>query len=171
MQSFKRYLKFIAISFLIGLIIGLVGKNIYSLTAKQPCKWYKKPILINCTGELINEETIKRAVDYWKDKGEEILFYQYDGSEIVCNQSGKLDGFIILREDNGIIKERDVLATTKRYHKNTVQLIAAEIYFKDGTYNFILLLEHELGHAFGYNHKKIPGYIMHPYYDLMGKKF
>jgi hypothetical protein len=167
----RQYFAIILFCSLFGLLIGTVIKNIYYLTAKQPCVWYTKPIVVNCIGEEIKEETITRAINYWNSKGEEVLFYQYNGSEIICSKKGKWEGFIVIREDNGIIDERDVLAATKRYHKNTVEIVSAEIYFKEGTHNFILLLEHELGHAFGYNHKKIPGHIMHPYYDLMGDKF
>jgi len=167
----RRYLSIIILGSIIGLTFGLLFKNIYHLTAKQSCKWHEKPILINCVGEELKEETILRAIKYWDDKGEEILFYQYYGNDTICNQEESLEGFIILRKDNGIIKEREVLATTKRHYRNMFQLISAEIYFDKGTYNFIYLLEHELGHAFGYNHKKIPGNIMHPYYDMMGTKF
>ena len=68
------------------------------------------------------------------------------------------------------ILEKEVLASTKRKSKlNIIQ--SAVITFKPGTHNFELLLEHELGHAFGYRHRKIPGHIMHPYYDMMGDKF
>ena len=37
--------------------------------------------------------------------------------------------------------------------------------------NLDLLLEHELGHAFGYGHYDVKGHIMHSLYEQMGPMF
>ena len=61
---------------ILGFLLGLTIKNIYNLTARQPHKWKDKPIIVNCAGNDIKESTIKRAVDFWHEKGEEIYFYE-----------------------------------------------------------------------------------------------
>lgn len=171
MRFLRDNFKFITCSFIFGLCIGIFLKGVYQYSAKQPSNWKHKPIIVNCIGPELEEETIQRAVDFWSSHGEHVLFYEHDADSSICNRTTRLDGFILLKKDDGFIKEDNVLASTKRYTSYITTIVASEIYFKEGTYNFILLLEHELGHAFGYNHNKIPGYIMHPYYDLMGRKF
>lgn len=154
----------------LGFLIGLTIKNVYNLTARQPHQWKDRPVIVNCTGEDIKESTIKRAVDFWHEKGEEIYFYEYNFIESICKDVKLIDGFIIITTSKNAKNSDLTLATTKRSARLGV-IQSAIIEFKPGTHNFILLLEHELGHAFGYTHRKIPGHIMHPYYDMMGDKF
>ena len=48
---------------------------------------------------------------------------------------------------------------------------AATIYFNPGSYRLEYVLEHELGHAFGFTHLEEEGHIMHPEYGKMGERF
>tara|TARA_R110002153_G_scaffold57838_3_gene158882 strand:- start:301 stop:834 length:534 start_codon:yes stop_codon:yes gene_type:complete len=153
---------------LIGFAIGLLVKYTYSETAKQPISWKMKPIVVNCIGEEIKEETIIRAIDFWEKHGEEVYFYQYERSEKICSSSEAFEGLIVLRKSNDL--EPGVLAIARNY-SDISTVYYTEILFKPGTYNFILLLEHELGHSFGYKHKRIQGNVMHPNYDFMGDRF
>ena len=166
----KKYVWRLAAALLLGFLLGLTIKNVYDLTARQPCKWKYPPIVLNCSGNKIEEATIKRAVDYWSQQGEEIYFYEYKRLESICKDVDLLSGFIVLKTQEKEELEQNVLASTKRSARLGV-IQSATIVFKPGTHNFILLLEHELGHAFGYSHRKIPGHIMHPYYDMMGDRF
>ena len=160
----------ILLSLTVGFLLGISIKTIYNLTAKQPCYWKNDPVIVNCAGKDINEETIRRAVKFWREKGEHIYFYEYDKIDSVCESGKPLEGFIIINTQTTEQMEESVLAVTKRKSKLTV-IQSAIITFKPGRHNFVLLLEHELGHAFGYSHRKIPGHVMHPYYDMMGDKF
>jgi hypothetical protein len=155
---------------ILGFLLGLTIKNIYNLTARQPHKWKDKPIIVNCAGDDIKESTIKRAVDFWHEKGEEIYFYEYNFIESICKDIELTDGFIIITTSKNAKGSDLALATTRRSARIGI-IQSAIIEFKPGTHNFVLLLEHELGHAFGYSHRKIPGHVMHPYYDMMGEKF
>jgi len=157
------------ISLTIGFFIGTAAKEVYNLTAKQPCSWKQPPIIINCI-DTIDEETIKRAVKYWSSKGEEIYFYEYRVISNICDNPTLTPGLIIIAKEGKNKLEDAVLASTSRSSK-LGDIISAIIYFKPGTENLPLLLEHELGHAFGYTHRKITGNIMNPYYDLMGTRF
>jgi len=152
---------------MIGFAIGLLVKYTYSETSRKPASWKMKPIIVNCIGEEIKEETISRATKFWENKGEEIYFYQYEGIESICSSSEAFEGLIVLRTSNEL--DNGVLAKARNY-SNINTIYYSEILFKPGTYNFLLLLEHELGHSFGYKHKKIQGNIMHPNYDFMGDR-
>lgn len=165
-----KYVWRLTAALIVGFLLGLTFKNIYDLTARQPCQWKYPPIVLNCSGSEIEESTIKRAIEFWADKGEEIYFYEYNRLGSICKDVDLISGFIVLKTQEGEDLESGVLASTKRSSRLGI-IQSATIVFKPGTHNFILLLEHELGHAFGYSHRKIPGHIMHPYYDLMGRKF
>lgn len=169
MSSMSKAWRLLA-ALLVGFVIGVTIKITWELTAKQPCKWNNPPIIINCTGKDLSEKTIIKAVKYWAKHGEEILFYEYSPVDFVCKNDSFVDGFIIIKTDvENTIKE-GVLATTSRQSRlGTIK--SAIILFKPGTHNYLLLLEHELGHAFGYSHKNRLGHIMNPYYDLMGPRF
>lgn len=129
--------------------------------------------MINCIGPEIKETTIIQSIKFWEKRGHNILFYEYEPQLEICKTSYySLDGFIILRKEDKVIKELDegVLAST--YRKLIFSEIkSSEIIFSEGSYNYSLLLEHEMGHAFGYGHISKLGYLMNPYYGLMGDKF
>ncbi len=160
----------ILLSLTVGFTLGISIKTIYNLTAKQPCYWNNDPVLINCAGNDINESTIQRAVKFWKEKGEHVYFYEYKGVDSICKDVKPLDGFIIIKTQTTETMKQNVLASTSRRSRLGV-VQSAIITFKPGRHNFLLLLEHELGHAFGYSHTKVQGHVMHPYYDMMGDKF
>jgi len=168
----SAYMSFwrICLVLFLGFILGFSIRTIYNLTAYQPCYWKHDPVIINCTGKAIKEETIQNAIKFWKEKGEHVYFYEYDYRESICNKKESVYGFIVLKTQTEEILEKDVLASTSRESKLGI-IQASTIIFKPGTHNLALLLEHELGHAFGYGHVKIPGHIMHPYYDMVGTKF
>lgn len=155
-----------------GFCLGLFCKNYYIENSSQPVSWKTRPILINCAGDLIDEKRIIEALDYWSKHGEEIYFYEYKPLTSICLLENKnLDGFIVITEEDDYYKIEDsALASTKRLSRLTM-IKSACIVFKPENFNLPLLLEHELGHAFGYTHKKRIGNIMHPYYDMMGKRF
>jgi hypothetical protein len=153
----------------IGFCLGIMVKTYYNYAVKKPNEWVTPPIIVNCLGDDINEETIKRAVDFWDKENEKVYFYQYERIDKICDYPGeKINGMIVLREAKKL--KADTLAQT---HVFTIgnKIIFADIVFRKDTYNYILLLEHELGHAFGYKHTPIAGHVMHPKYDFMGDKF
>ena len=155
----------------LGFWTGVFFKNYYIANSSQPVSWKTRPILVNCAGDLISEERIIEALGYWSKHGEEVYFYEYNPLADICLLENKnIDGFIIITgEDSSNKIEDPALATTKRISR-LVMIKSACIVFKKENFNLPLLLEHELGHAFGYTHKKRIGNIMHPYYDMMGKR-
>lgn len=161
----------LALILVMGFILGLSGKFIYFQTARQPQSWGEnRPIIVNCIGSDIKEETIVNAIKYWSGNGELVPLYIYEQYDSICKNNQQFEGMIVLRIAEVDYLDPTVLALTKTTAKMNV-IVSSEIYFRKDTYNFSLLLEHELGHAFGYRHKNIPGHVMNPYYDLMGSKF
>ena len=156
---------------LIGFALGITFKLYYGYAVKKPNKWQNPPIIVNCIGEEISEETIKRAVDFWSEKKEEVYFYQYERINSICDSKDHNSGLIVLRKETELEGglDPDILAITKVY-SITNRITRSNIYFRENTYNFTLLLEHELGHSFGYTHVNIIGNIMHKNYDSIGPR-
>ena len=85
----------------------------------------------------------------------------------VCKNK-HLDDFIILRKaPNSYLDSATIASTTRR--TQVFRMKSAEVWFRPGSYNLDLIIEHELGHAFGYGHLEEVGHIMHPMYDKMGR--
>lgn len=165
-----KKLVFFVIAGFVGLILGTTIKKTYVINSFKPYYWGSPPVIVNCIGEELHESTIKNAVEFWDKKGHKILFYEYQKIENICEKKEALDGFIILKKEESNL-EPGVLASTYRNSNGYFEIQSVIIYFDDDTYNYYLLLEHELGHAFGYSHKNKIGHIMNPIYDYMGSKF
>lgn len=172
-MMWKRYrLLLTPLFFGIGLIIGTGLILSYEATTFHPWTWgvNDPPIIANCYGEDFNELYIKRAVKYWETKaGEKIGFIEQDPPTSVCKHDGMLDGWIILRKAPGIGHDGTLASTTRKTVLGKIR--AAEIRFSPGSFKLEMIIEHELGHAFGYQHVDAKGHIMYPTYDHMGKKF
>ena len=121
---------------ILGFLLGLTINNVYNLTAKQPHKWKDKPIVVNCAGDAIKEATIKRALGFWNEKGEEIYFYEYKYIKSICEDIKLTDGFIIITTSKKAKNSDLYLALTKRAARLGV-IQSAIIEFKPGTHNFI----------------------------------
>ena len=157
-------------SLLLGFSVGLGGKILYEVKSFQPYSWDDNPpIVLNCYGEDFSELQMVRAIDYWVVRGYNIGFYEHNPPPTVCEQKD-LMGFIILRKGNHRQLDESTLASTKRKTFGLV-ITSAEIIYRPGSFNLDLINEHELGHAFGFNHVEEVGHIMHPLYHKMGKGF
>jgi len=155
----------LSIAFFIGLFIGTALLLRYESTSNKPWSWDSPPIIANCYGDDFNNLYVVRGVDYWVLRNEEIAFIIDKPPNSVCKHDF-LDGFIILKK--GVMKNDSTLAYTKRKIR-LGSIRASTIYFSPGSFKLELLVEHELGHAFGYQHTDKKGHIMHPEYENMGK--
>ena len=163
-----RKLLFLISAFTLGVLFGTIVVNCYEYVTLQPWKWKDPPIILNCYGEELNEAYIQQGVDYWKKFGYEFAFIEQNPSKKTCSKE-EIDGFVILKKritDKG----SGTLAVTRRkigfgYIRNAV------IYFNPGSYRINLIIEHELGHALGFQHVNIKGHIMYPTINGFGPKF
>ena len=154
---------------MVGLAIGTSITIGFYAKSFKPYKWSSAPIIANCYGSDFYEDRIKSGLAYWESHGEEAAFIIVDPPASVCDHEF-LDGFIILKKAPRNYLSDGTLAKTKT-KITALKLRAAVIYFNPGTQNLSYIVEHELGHAFGYKHIDKPGHIMHSNYDYMGPKF
>tara|TARA_A100001015_G_C15029584_1_gene732446 strand:+ start:535 stop:1053 length:519 start_codon:yes stop_codon:yes gene_type:complete len=159
------------VAFVLGLTVGFAGKVAYEESVLKPWAWAPGdgPIIINCYGEDFPEIQIVKAIDYWVLRGESVAFYEMNPPEAVCANE-HINDFIILRKaPPGYLNEATIAATTRR--TQLFNMRSAVIHFRPGSYNLDLIIEHELGHAFGYGHIEEEGHIMHPQYNKMGPRW
>jgi hypothetical protein len=166
-----KNLLFACLALLIGFSSGIGIKMGYEVTSFHPFSWPSNsdPIILNCYGDDFSELQLLRAIDFWAAKGHRIAYYEINPPDEVCEMES-LTGFIILRKANVSHLDSATLASTTRT-TTFATLIGATIAFNPGSQNLDLIIEHELGHAFGYGHVQIENHIMHPMYDRMGNRF
>ena len=157
----------LVIAFCLGLFLGASLLLYYESSSHKPWSWQDPPIIANCYGEEFTHLYIVRGVDFWVLRNQQIGFILEDPPESVCKHDF-LDGFILLKK--GTMSDDSTLAYTKR-KVLFGEIRASTIYFGPGSFKLDLIVEHELGHAFGFNHVVREGHIMHPQYEKMGKKF
>jgi hypothetical protein len=168
--SRPRIAGILLLCFVLGFVFGRGGINIHESTSLKPWSWASPPVVINCYGEDLNELYITQGVNYWLTKGESVSFIETTYIPEACEQES-LQGFIILRKAKPGQLKSSTLALTTRNFSGLKGLVSATIYFQPGAYRLENIIEHELGHAFGYTHVDLEGHIMHPSFDKMSGKF
>lgn len=168
-----RHLKIFGVCIVVlifGLILGTGIKITYESSTFKPYDWFDyTPIIANCYGEDFSEAQMQRAIDYWDARGHKVGFYEHNPPESICESDEDIWGFIILRKQRFGWGDGTLAMTTRVTTGFTIR--SATISYKAGSQNLSLINEHELGHAFGYNHLNIEGHIMHPNYFRMGSGF
>lgn len=131
--------------------------------------WKENPVLVICPSSNINELMVESALNYWKEKNLEVAFYHKDEDGKICNRSENLYGFILLRGNENKIGKNSYGRTIRAMRGTSIQSASIHIHNEYSRLN--LLLEHELGHAFGLAHVEEKGHIMNPIYNYVGEKF
>ena len=166
MLKYVSRLLMITTSLLLGIAIGTCMIIEYEQSTFKAYSWEDPPMIANCYGGDFNELYLKDSVEYWEKNGHKVAFIEQNPPDIICNEDF-MDGWIILKK-----KRQDGL--TIAYTKRRVvfgKIRASTIYFNPGSYRLDYIIEHELGHAFGYRHVESDGHIMHPEHESMGPKF
>ena len=159
------------VAILAGILIGSAGGLgiFYYNEVKnfRVASWKYPPIVVDCTFGALKEERINESIKYWNNLNHKIGFIEMNPSSKVCSND-QIHGFIIIKNAE---LAWDVLVKTHRKGSTTGRIDSAMIQLSIGNANLPKLLEHELGHAFGYGHLDIDGHIMNSSYDYSGYDF
>ena len=156
------------ISFMLGFVPAQYLINKHYLSKFKIFYWDEDPTLIICPSSNYKEDQVIKSLEFWKEKGHYVGIVHKDSKGEIC-KSKRLNGFIFIRGDVGGVGP-DSYAVTRR-HTDRAKLVFAELQVPNSNIDMPLLLEHELGHAFGFTHLNDNGHIMNESYHLIGKKF
>ena len=161
----------IFVAVLTGLLIGAAGGLgiFYHNEIKnfKAAEWTNPPILVDCTHGSLSVERLNESIKFWDALGHKIGFAETNPPAGVCLQD-HIHGFIIIKNAD---LEWPTLGRPQRKGNLSGEISSAYIELSFGDANAPRLLEHELGHAFGYKHLDIDGHIMHSIYDYSGYRF
>ena len=158
---------------IIGILLGssTYTDEIYLKTNEETnFKWESKPRVIICYPD-IPMQYLMRALDWWAIRGYKVENVTNNPNSGLCGLDMVPNTIIIRRAE---IDELDAekMAITRRFSLGPY-MVAAEVVFKREHIHKPLIVEHELGHAFGFTHvdQSEIGHIMNPMYEDMGQNF
>ena len=126
---------------------------------QQIGKWSMQPKIKICQGAPVSLSGLKSAIGWWLNRGYSYSALLTAGSNGPCIHDPP-EGYIFIRPDTSRKVEQDAFATTHVFVSDDNEIIWAVIYIKkDGVRERVL--EHELGHAYGWLHYDRLGHIMH----------
>ncbi len=137
--------------------------------------WRSPPKVILCDDAPISEERLISALDWWGNRGHRFKYVplseDYKAQEI-CKSALKSfpKGYIVIAKlvPEAVRKEIDMAVTRYLLEDDYINIKWAKVYFKAETVGERALVEHELGHAFGFGHIDIDGHMMHTYHTNSG---
>lgn len=167
------------LKYFLAVFVGYVGGHIalhHKLThipeirnGNSRYEWSEAPTVIVCYKDFPSEQ-LYRAIKYWENNGEQVGPVVADPPKTLCDVP-KISGAITIRKAPERMLQGNAVAITQRHFKFTYKISSAVIYFSGRSLGLDLVMEHELGHALGFNHMEIVGNVMHPTWENMGPKF
>ncbi len=131
----------------------------FSQKPVQKYNWIRPPQIRVCENTEISLERVRRAVNYWERLGYEFGKIYLDRFSFCMNP--KENEIAIVLPSQGI--PDDKMAATRVYtSKFTGEIMKAKIFILPRSGRKERVLEHELGHALGWQHYNHRSHIMHP---------
>jgi len=131
----------------------------FSQKPYQKYKWVTVPKIRLCQNTEVTLSRLQRAIDYWERLGYEFGEVYIDRFSYCMNP--KDNEIAIVLPEQGVIDDK--MAATRIYtSKFTGEIIKAKIYVLPRTGQKERVLEHEMGHALGWQHYNRKNHIMHP---------
>lgn len=136
--------------------------------SKEPVQkyyWTTPPNIRLCENTEISLSRVRQAVKYWEKIGYEFGEVYLDRFSFCMNP--KYNEIAIVLPSQGVIDNK--MGVTRVYtSKVTGEIVKAKIFVLPSTARKDRVLEHEFGHALGWQHYNSRGHIMHPNWWLGG---
>ena len=157
--------------FLLSCVTGADLENITNISGQEPAKafvigkptrkavWETPPKVRVCASTRLTMYRVENAIKYWERLGYK---FSYSYKDFIIDCMNPRYGEIIITIPEGGFSAHH-MASTRLYTSNrTGKIVMAKIFIlpKNGTKERVL--EHELGHALGWNHYSEKFHMMHP---------
>jgi len=146
---------------------NLVHVSLFS--PRKPAKiaeWRFTPDIRVCDFAPVSRDRVSEAIKWWKDRGYEFGIITYGGIWGGCT-SGSMHVGVITVSLSGQGYDFSSLGRTTIHHRDG-QMLKAEIEVSQQTGNKDRILEHEIGHALGWDHFNKRRHILHPRWESGG---
>ena len=167
MKIVKIMLLLIMSPFLIssyGLEYASFGKTVYPTISSY---WEVDPVIKVCKGLNISRHRVNMALEYWRKLGYTFEKIVFDDESISC--AGKpMFGEIIISIPDQDFDYSKIALTKRTFRKDIGIVIYAEISLQENKVTKERVLEHEIGHALGWDHTNIKYHIMHESWEYGG---
>lgn len=135
-------------------------------------RWSEKrvPNVIVCDN-LLTVSEVNKVLDFWRRLGYQFGQVRVGEQYGDCMNSETSIGTIRISLPNSeyrhLLRDRLAVTHTTKF-RYTGEIISVEIIIHEYAINKKLTLEHEVGHALGWDHIRIEGHIMHPEWKYLG---
>jgi hypothetical protein len=127
--------------------------------------WFFGPDIRVCKMSGARDIRVRQAVDFWKRLGYQFGNVIYDSN---CHTEPKPREITITLVTNNIHIGSNLAVTRTSSYRSTKEILKSVIYVMPFTANKELVLEHEIGHALGWNHRGTAYHLMNPNYRKIG---
>ena len=129
--------------------------------------WEVDPIIKVCKVLRIPKSRVEKALSYWKKLGYTFDEVIYDDESISC--AGKpLFGEIIITIPDQTFDYKNIAITRRTINQDMNMIIYAKIFMQEKEISKERVLEHEIGHALGWNHTARSYHLMHKMWERGG---
>jgi hypothetical protein len=130
--------------------------------------WKFPPDVRVCANAPITKRRVEKALDFWRELGYSFNEIYYNDVSRHCTEELFSYSTIIIDLIDGTHKEPALATTTTWIESETKRILKAKIVLKSRYGNVERILEHELGHAFGWKDCNRSGHIMNHNWALSG---
>ena len=134
---------------------------------QQVAAWVSPPTVRVCYNAPVFRIQVQKALGFWEDLGYKFGTIIWDDSSAWCTGDVYLGSITIM--PNKTYLGAGTLGRTTRYAYRNKLITGAKIEVTRQGSARELLLEHELGHALGWQHYRVEGHIMHPILPRTGR--
>ena len=138
-------------------------------TLSQEGEWYHDPEVLLCAGAPVTFARAKRAINYWKKLGYAFRApQQAPRDSFVCATGDVPYNTIMIDIPSQNFKMGKHIGSTRTWRSEGAQIFKAKIEIIPAWGDSERVLEHEIGHALGWNDVTHIGHIMNGTWSLGG---
>ena len=163
--------KFFALLFLVPFLMSSQSYDTVTQASSDystlEAYWAVKPVVKVCASIRISNGRVNNAIRYWQKLGYEFEGIVFEDTSMSCVGFPKF-GEIIITIPDQTFDYKKIAITRRGVDAETSMLVYAQIFMQEKDVTKERVLEHELGHALGWNHAGRRYHIMNEAWEFGG---